>query len=469
MQQESQIVKRQRSTTHTGLSGRIPAVGVVICGENTSCRRTIRFHESDHTLRHMRCGWRHVVGAMRCVAWMMAVCVIATSGCTPDSGRVELSGMGRYGIGLIVRSGRIVDMASVENFYPLHTAAESGAVETIEAMVAAGLGVDRIDLRWQTPLAVAAAAGEVEAVKALLRLQAEPKYKDDMGYTPVDHAVWNGHDHVARLLEQHGADMDIFALAGLGDMQRLKAQLTPENVHVRDRHRRTLLHWAAAGDQREVAKILMTMGADLDAKDIHGWTPLAASLANDGVGACAKLFISKGADLDKVPLTVIGRALVEEADDRVYARPEDIEYLLDAGANADAEPGNGMTPLFAAVLARNAEIVSALLARGADPNAPSLGWSPLHLAAGYGRVDIVQLLLAAGAAPNVQTGQGDTPLHSAVDRSTESIDASCHVVKLLLKHGADPTIRNAEGLLPADVALKWGNDSAAALLRPTAK
>lgn len=100
-----------------------------------------------------------------------------------------------------------------------------------------------------------------------------------------------------------------------------------------------------------------------------------------------------------------------------------------------------------------AAIAKALLAAGADPNAPGQsGRPPLFEAANLGRSEIVSLLLEAGADPNARTADGKTALHLANCSKRKSPEAEAkevgRVCRALLAAGADPNARDAEGNTP---------------------
>lgn len=80
---------------------------------------------------------------------------------------------------------------------------------------------------------------------------------------------------------------------------------------------------------------------------------------------------------------------------------------------------------------------TSLLAAGADPNTTMNGDTPLHHAES---LEIAQTLLAAGANANAQDQWGNTPLHNAVNNKKNP-----EVVRALLTGGADPSIVNRKG------------------------
>ena len=52
------------------------------------------------------------------------------------------------------------------------------------------------------------------------------------------------------------------------------------------------LHWAAAGNEAEDAKLLIANGADVKAKDENGWTPLDLARDENAGTAVAELLIN---------------------------------------------------------------------------------------------------------------------------------------------------------------------------------
>ena len=177
----------------------------------------------------------------------------------------------------------------------------------------------------------------------------------------------------------------------------------------------TPLHDAAFG-HKEIAELLIDKGADVDAQDVNGWTPLHCA-ARNGHKEIAELLLAKGADV---------------------------------GVKNKA----GFTPLHLAAYWDHTKIVKLLIAEGADVNAKDEdGVTPLHEAALWGHNEVAELLIANGAEVNaiIVSGpyQGKTPLDLAIrHKKTATAD-------LIHKHGG----RTAEvlALMPrlSDIRTYW--------------
>jgi ankyrin repeat protein len=166
---------------------------------------------------------------------------------------------------------------------------------------------------------------------------------------------------------------------------------------------------AVNGDANEAAKLLAA-GADVDAVDSLGWTPLmiAAQKGHDGLVA---LLLDAGADADHH--SARGSSAVTAAALRNH--PGTLVRLLEHGAKI-TENYPPASPLLNAVCQRgHFEIAKALLDYGADPNAvDDKGPSALALAARMDCADIVSLLLDRGARIDTGSPNGRTTLRDVV-------------------------------------------------------
>ncbi len=148
---------------------------------------------------------------------------------------------------------------------------------------------------------------------------------------------------------------------------------------------------------------------------------------------------------------------------------EAVGALLAAGADLDAPLGDGMTALHWA--ARHGDFATArrLLAAGADPEAATrLGrHTPLHVASRAGHAPVMAALLEHRADAEARTATGAAPLHFAAQ------SGSAAAIEVLLAHGADPDVREPRwGQTPLMFAagaartavvaplLRWGADPA---------
>lgn len=109
-------------------------------------------------------------------------------------------------------------------------------------------------------------------------------------------------------------------------------------------------------------------------------------------------------------LTFVGPALADSGSDDMNAELitaaflgnlEQVQRLLEKGANVNAKRDNGITALMGASLEGHTEIVEVLLAKGADVNAKNnmlgSGFTACDYASRKDHQDIVKLLVRAGA------------------------------------------------------------------------
>lgn len=140
-------------------------------------------------------------------------------------------------------------------------------------------------------------------------------------------------------------------------------------------------------------------------------------------------------------------------------QPEIVKMLLEAGADVnDIETISGSTALIYSV--RNPKIVKILLEGNASVNTTNKsGMTALLYSAHDGNLEVVNLLLQAGADVNIADVQGMTPLALAVHFGPLS------VVKRLVEAGADVNAKDKEGNTALKLAQKTGNEEIIQLLK----
>ena len=169
-----------------------------------------------------------------------------------------------------------------------------------------------------------------------------------------------------------------------------------------------LLAAAKSGTASEVSAAVIA-GADLNARDEYGATPLHLAAVNPEPSVVAVL-IEAGADPNAREAQVGATPLHAAA----FYNPEPsvVAALIEAGADVDARTERGATPLHLAV-GKNPEpsVVAALIEAGADPNAreAEVGATPLHEAAFRNPApSVVAALIDAGADPSARDKGGKT-------------------------------------------------------------
>lgn len=181
-----------------------------------------------------------------------------------------------------------------------HIASREGHGQVLSYLLAASPSSwDTESTTRRTPLHTAAMHGCRDAVELLLeRCGYEPDSRDNCGVTPFMDALQHGHVDIARLLlEKHGACPT--AVDALGAQALHRAAVTAQDgairflvaelgVGVNERAtalQLTALHYAAKEGHTDTIRTLLSLGADLEAKDGKGRSALHAACAGQHAAA----------------------------------------------------------------------------------------------------------------------------------------------------------------------------------------
>ena len=225
---------------------------------------------------------------------------------------------------------------------------------------------------------------------------------------------------------------------------------------------------------------LVELGADINARDSDGRTPLGLA-AEHGGPSCIKALIEAGAQVNSYDgkMWVCSTITTEEKEARApygvydgaphttplhraarHRSPANVNALINAGADVDAgqkvEPGH--TALHIAAMAGAPMTVRALLEAGADISARA-GWgdgfgtkeTALHLAAEHGSPATLRVLLRAGADIDALDWYGATALHFAAKN-----DDYPENIRVLLDAGISVDARTTSGKTPLHSAAQNG-------------
>ncbi|HET7693342.1 MAG TPA: ankyrin repeat domain-containing protein [Gemmatimonadota bacterium] len=161
---------------------------------------------------------------------------------------------------------------------------------------------EKIDPREDLWLAIC--EGDHAAVEAIVEQRPDlARGRTDEGLPWTLAAVYRGHPGVADLLLRHGAELDPFSAAALGRTDQLKVLLDRGEAGLQELSPDgwTPLHLAAFFGHRETATMLIDRGADTAARSKNeiANTPLHAAIAGGRV-AVAELLVERGADVNAV-------------------------------------------------------------------------------------------------------------------------------------------------------------------------
>ena len=413
---------------------------------------------------------KHLVG------WMVLLWPAVSLATGPDEQLVEAARNGDTAVvRALLKQGVDVTTPEGDGATALHWAAYADDPETADLLIRAGASVNATNDLGVTPLWVACTNGSAGMIARLLEAGANPNIAPATGGTPLMRAVRTGNADAVESLLTSGAAV---------------------NASEGSRGQNALM-WAVTQHHSTVTRMLIEWGADLEARtklsrqfvltccqenntdgngsiwiEQGGFTPLLFAARLGDLDA-ARLLLAAGAHVN-VTTPAGTTALVVAAHSGHGALAA---LLLKNGADPNAADA-GYTALHAAVLRDDLDLVKALLAHGANPNArllrgtPArraggdfafnkhwLGATPFWMAAGFHKPALIQVLAAGGADPRLPRNDGTTPLMAAAQgESPQALfqDASpvfppgdeaptLEVMRMLVKLGANVSAANAAG------------------------
>ncbi|MDE2794833.1 MAG: ankyrin repeat domain-containing protein [Gemmatimonadota bacterium] len=318
---------------------------------------------------------------------------------------------------------------------PLHFAARySWDPAVFVVLIEAGADVEARNGHGQTPLHLAAQGNKPVVVSQLVEAGADLDARDRNGNTPLHASARGGYPPVAHLLLELGADPTL-----VNDEGQIADPMSCD-------------HWNTGVFARiataEATAACLEAGADVNAGDEHGNTPLLLATSNRGGG-------TEGAPASEDPAIV---TVLLEADADVNARDSQGNTpLLHIAGGTFVEPRRARYDRV-----ENPAVMAALLVAGADVNALSAtGATPLHQAASVEGVETVPMLLAAGSDIHARDSESDTPLLKAAYGGFRNPA----VLEPLVAAGADVNDRNQRGATVLEHTLRSPSDRLAEVVR----
>ncbi|WOO79827.1 Ankyrin repeat protein nuc-2 [Vanrija pseudolonga] len=231
---------------------------------------------------------------------------------------------------------------------PLHQAAIAGSLRLVELCIANSPElIERQDAYARRPLHYASMHGHPSIVSLLLSSHADPSATDQDGYTPLMHAITQGHLEVVRIFVQSGEPVNLEPTAISTDL--IPLSLACQYGHV------------------EVARLLLERGAKVRPNS-EGLFPMHFA-AKAGHEAICRLLVEAGGP--------------------------------DGGGKDKQDKYNMWTPIHHAAVGGRQEhldCIKVLVAAGCDVNVvDEYGKAPGWYAAWFGHVKLLNFLIASGA------------------------------------------------------------------------
>ena len=285
----------------------------------------------------------------------------------------------------------------------------------------------------QTPLHIATIDGHTGIVDYILNEKTSVRTVDILaaqdisGGTPLHEAVRYGRVDIARLLILGGANIN--ATDSIGKTPILL--IIPQNA------------------QKEMYPLLIQYRAKVNQKDMYGDTVLhVATMANAPVNTLS-LLVSNGAvinERNKEGVTPLSLAIELHHKDQV-------KFYAENGADVYAEDMEGNTPITKALESDTVEMLKTLMTGANISSTDSSGNTALHIAISKDApIEYIRYLVEAGSDVNARNKNGDSVLFIAVQKNRR--DAG----DLLLEKNADIFATNTQNNSPLRMALNRGGE-----------
>lgn len=301
--------------------------------------------------------------------------------------------------------------------------------------------INKQDHDGLTAIHLAVLARNEQSLRILLDRRADYLLKDKYGKTPVHIAAETGYRIAVELFldtptrefgrDRQGASLLHYLVMWLpGEVVINFIDSKVPILNVRDRLRRTPLHYAATFNNIEAAAALLSKGAAVGLKDHYLQTPLHYAI-REGHLDIVKLLTDNGARLSEPDgfMQTCVQISIRSGDIAT------IEFMLQMEPLIHNRDKFGLTPLHRACAFGNADIVEKLINLGADCNAKDkLSYTPLHLSVAHQHCSVTRLLLKVR---DLKLSEKDYLNCTPLDRAL--VEGDAQISNLLIDFGAQST------------------------------
>lgn len=284
----------------------------------------------------------------------------------------------------------------------------------------------------QTPLHLATIQGDTGIVNYILndrsiRVADILAAQDISGATPLHEAIRYGRNDIAQILLSYGANINALDAVGKSPM----LLIMPKEA------------------QYSLYSTLIKYKASISQKDMYGDTVLHIAAMADAPVEVLSLLVKNGAMIDdrnKQGVTPIELAIE-------YGHPSQVVFFAAQGADIYASDQKGNSPLTKALDSDSINMLKTLVGPSNILKKDSNGNTALHIAIKRNSpIDYIRYLIEAGSDVNARNKDGDSVLLIAVQKNRK--DAG----EILIEKGADIFATNTQNNSPLRIALTRGGN-----------
>lgn len=335
-------------------------------------------------------------------------------------------------IKLLLERGMKVNRRDSAGTTPLQVAVKRKNSKLIDYLLACGAKPDSNE-RKRSAIHDAAHFSSIKVIQKFLDHGAKVDSRDEHGRTALHHAIKRGSVKTVTFLLDHGANVfcddddgrnafsfAVFHVCTIG-IKVLMLLLNPAKYPARIIHHYVVcaLQMAAEKGKVKLVRVILKLGIVNPREQFNSQFTLQTAAAT-GNKEILKMLLDYGYDVNATGIrgiTAILLALKGKHDEGV------IKFLLDHGADVTAVLNDSETTLHIAADYGNVKVVQLLLNKGVDINATDLsGKTALHRGFyGINAEEIVLLLMDCGANLNIEDNNGKTVAHLILESGEENL------------------------------------------------
>lgn len=257
------------------------------------------------------------------------------------------------------------------------------------AMLKGGISPNVANEKGNTPLIISSSLGDALSVQDLLAYRADVNMANKDGNTALIYAARYNHPEIIKLL------------------LRPQTLQTPLDVNAQNKAGETALYWGASKGYVEVVKRLLAAGADPTIAAKNGLVPYAVAQKN-GRGQVLEWFNKDIREVENAVIEQDNALQIAKQKEQEAKKGDDLFTAIAKGdqkrveelvkkdrSQLTAQDKQGRTPLLAAVVNNQPELVTYFVSKGAKLFEVSSEGNALHIAVAHKNLPLLKQLVQA--------------------------------------------------------------------------